>query len=351
LGTLKAQNCKEVMSLKKYKSYSREDIHNIYSRDTRFTPGAGKWGLHGIVSIPNTKADIVFFVTFGTTQAGHTFKEGITEDGVLTWQSKPGQKLGDPQIKRLINHDFETSNIHLLLRTNSKDKYTYLGKLSYELHNPEKEKPVQFQWQILDWGVNQELFDKIGLKLGDAELESDPFTPKLNFKQKNQLIKTDYLPIPKKQRKISEPGTKILKIDFLKIAKNSKQNGDNGELLVVDFEINKLKKFGIDKEVLHKSLEGDGHGYDIESYDEKGEKIFIEVKTTVGGLNTSFDVSINEVLVSNKKNKSYYVYRLYNYDKDMNSAEFYILNGNIEEHFNLNATQYKASYKEESNNG
>lgn len=336
------------MTLKRYKNYSREDIHNIYSANTKFVRGAGKWGLQGIVSVPNTKDDIIFFVTFGTTQAGHTFKEAITEDGILTWQSKPAQKLGDPQIKRLITHDFQKNNIYLLLRTNSNDKYTYLGKLSYELHNPEKEKPVQFQWQILDWEINQELFDEIGLKLGDAELASDPFTPKLIFKTKNQLIKSDKMPFPNKIRKLSIPGSKVVNIDFLKRAITSKRNGNSGELLTIDYEVNKLKELGIDKEVIHKSLEGDGHGYDIESYNENGEKIFIEVKTTEGGLNTSFDISINEVLVSNKKDNLYYIYRLFNYDKEMNSAEFFSLNGPIEGNFNLTATQFTASYKEEN---
>ena len=153
------------MELKRYKSYTREEIHNLYSPDSLFVRGAGKWGLHGIVSIPEKKGDFIFFVTFCTTEAGHTFKEGITEDGILTWQSKPGQKLKDPQISQFINHDHNKNNIFLLLRTNSNDKYTYLGKLAYESHNPDAEKPVQFQWQILDWEINEDLFENIGLKL------------------------------------------------------------------------------------------------------------------------------------------------------------------------------------------
>ena len=333
------------MSLKRYKGYSREEIHNIFSSDTKFVRGAGKWGLHGIVSVLRGKDDFIFFVSFGATQAGHTFKEGITEDGILTWQSKPGQRLADPQIKKLINHNCQKDNIYLLLRTNSHDKYTYIGKLAYEFHNPDKEKPVQFQWQVLDWEIKQVLFDKIGLKLGDAELEADPFTPKPKFETKNLLIKSDKLPIPKKQKSLLAPGSRVVNVDFLKRAVTSKMNGNSGELLTIAYEVNKLKKLGIDKEVIHRSLEGDGHGYDIESYNENGEKIFIEVKTTVGGLNTSFDVSINEVLVSNNKGKLYYVYRLFNYDKELNSAEFFVLNGPIEKHFNLTATQYLASYK------
>ena len=80
-----------------------------------------------------------------------------------------------------------------------------------------------------------------------------------------------------------------------------------------------------------------------------GEKIFIEVKTTEGGLNTSFDISSNEVLVSNEKENLYYIYRIFNYDKEKNSGEFYIMKGSITTHFNLEATQYKALYKGDNN--
>lgn len=337
------------MNLIRYKSYSREEIHNLYSPDSKFVPGAGKWGLQGIVSVPNMKNDFIFFVTFGTTEAGHTFREGITEDGILTWQSKPGQKLTDPQINQLINHDHSKNNIYLLLRINSKNKYTYIGKLSYEIHNPEKEKPVQFQWQLLDWEIKNDLFKNIGLKLNDPESDADPFTPKLNFKVKNQLVKSDELPFPRKSKSSAKPGTRVVNVDFIQKAISSKDNGIKGELLVVGYEEKRLQELGINKKVVHVSLEGDGHGYDIESYNENGEKIFIEVKTTEGGKNNYFDVTKNEVLVSNEKDFYYYIYRLFNYNKEMNSAEFYILKGPISENFNLEASQYIASYRGENN--
>ena len=65
-----------------YEEYSREEVHNIFSPDTSFTPQAGTWGLQGVVPIPDRLGDWVFFVTFGQTQGEHTFDEGITEDGV-----------------------------------------------------------------------------------------------------------------------------------------------------------------------------------------------------------------------------------------------------------------------------
>ena len=51
------------MGLIRYQKYGRKDLHNMYSPEQNFVEGAGKWGLHGIVSIPDTKRDFVFFVT------------------------------------------------------------------------------------------------------------------------------------------------------------------------------------------------------------------------------------------------------------------------------------------------
>jgi hypothetical protein len=336
-----------MMELKRYTNYSREDIHNIFSPDLVFKPGSGKWGLHGIISVPNTKSDFVFFVTFGTTISHHTFKEGITEDGILTWQSQPEQALHHPQIKKLISHNHLNSNIYLLLRTtSSSNKYTYLGKLAYETHNPSQEKPVQFQWQIIDWTIREDIFDSIGLKLGDFELDADPYSEHKSFIEKNTLSKTNLLPISRIKRENDVHTRKVTKIDYVKKAERSLKIGLKGELLVVEKEREKLKALSIDKEVEHRSLNGDGDGYDILSYDSNGEPIFIEVKTTIGGINTPFDVSINEVLFSNENPENYILYRLFNFDEEMNSAEYYELKGPISRQFNLEPTGFKAYYKE-----
>lgn len=338
-----------MMELKRYTSYSREDIHNMFSPDLVFKQGSGKWGLHGIISVPSTKSDFVFFVTFGTKISHHTFKEGITEDGILTWQSQPEQALHHPQIKKLISHNHHKSNIYLLLRTSSSsNKYTYLGKLAYETHNPLHEKPVQFQWQIIDWTIRGDIFDSIGLKLGDFELNADPYTIPKKINQKNLLIKTDLTPIPRQPRKIDISTKKVTKIDYLKKAERSLKIGLRGELLVVEMEQKKLNAWGIKKEVVHKSLSGDGEGYDILSFNSKGEPIFIEVKTTIGGINTPFDISINEVLFANENPDNYFLYRLFNYDEELNSAEYYELNGAVSKHFNLEPTSYKAYYREDN---
>ena len=100
-----------------YKRYNREEIHNIFSPHTTFTPQSGTWGLHGLVRIENSN-DFVFIVTLGTIQSGHTFDEGFTEDGVFRWQSQPRNTFKTPNIIKLINHDETENTISLFMREN-----------------------------------------------------------------------------------------------------------------------------------------------------------------------------------------------------------------------------------------
>lgn len=91
-------------TLKRFDTYSREEVHDIFAPDTTFTPQAGTWGLQGVVGIPNRANDYVFFVTFGKTQGEHEFDEGVTEEGVLTWQSQPRQGLDDKRVQSWIKY-------------------------------------------------------------------------------------------------------------------------------------------------------------------------------------------------------------------------------------------------------
>ncbi len=83
-------------TLVKYNEYSRLEVHNILDLNSKFTRNAGTWGIQGIIKIPNREKDFLLFVTYGQSQSGHIFDEGITEDGILTLQSQPKHKLTDP---------------------------------------------------------------------------------------------------------------------------------------------------------------------------------------------------------------------------------------------------------------
>jgi hypothetical protein len=81
-----------------WNDYTRAEVHAIFSPESTFTPQAGTWGLQGMIRVPARVGDWVFFVTFGQEQGDHVFDESITEDGVLSWQSQPAQRLTDSVI-------------------------------------------------------------------------------------------------------------------------------------------------------------------------------------------------------------------------------------------------------------
>lgn len=94
----------------------------------------------------------------------------------------------------------------------------------------------------------------------------------------------------------------------------SKKVGDAGENYVFEYERNKLMKLGMDQlaEQIVKQYEdlSDFPGYDLQSFDEKGNKIFIEVKSTKGKNKNYFEISTNELNTAKELGESYYIYQV-----------------------------------------
>jgi hypothetical protein len=328
--------------LKLYEDYSREEVHDIFAPDTAFTPQSGTWGLQGIVPIPNRPGDFVFFVTLGQEQAGHVFDEGITEDGVLTWQSQPRQGLGHPQIQEFIEHDELKNSIYLFLRTRRGAQYTYLGELGYLSHDTERENPVYFQWQVLEWDPPSEVLERMGLILQPVTRENVSIGPAAS----DRLEQTPPPP-PRTSRGTVTRTFKARKLpDFSVAEAKNRDLGQKGELLVVEHEKKSLIENGrpdLAERVRHVSaVEGDGAGYDIESFTLKGEPKYIEVKTTRGSAGSSFFISANEVEFARQHRDNYHLYRVYQYVDSINSGRLYVSSGGVEEMFDLTPIQYRA---------
>lgn len=152
---------------------------------------------------------------------------------------------------------------------------------------------------------------------------------KINKKQESafeRLVKVNNTILVKPQKV-------ILKGSFTNHIENNKKKariGALGELLVLQYEQERLKSIGVNKEPEHKSKsEGDGLGYDILSYDEKGKEIFIEVKTTSNGANTPFYITKNELQKSKDTKDRYFLYRLYDFDESNNKALYYEYKGDL----------------------
>jgi len=331
-------------TLRLWDFYSRKDVHSIFSPDTKFTPQSGTWGLQGIVKIPGRDGDFVFFVTFGKSQGEHVFDESITADGVLSWQSQPSQGFQSEAIQSLITHDERLNNIHLFLRAKSGDEYGYFGTLGYLTHDTQREKPVHFQWQLMDWEAPNEFLRSVGvLPVEDAMTLSTVN----EIKTKNAIEFVD--PPSPRTRRI---GTSTVEFQTRKSPNYVLRQESNsalgllGEELVVQQEIKSLRNAGrndLADKVVHVSvIEGDGAGYDIKSFTVDGQIKFIEVKSTKGTASAAFFISPNEVEFSRKNAKNFYLYRLYDVDSTNRSAKVYVLSGDLNTSLELRPTQFIA---------
>jgi hypothetical protein len=326
-----------------WNDYTRKDVHHIFSPHTEFTPQAGTWGAQGMVRVPSRRGDWVFFVTFGQQQGDHVFDESITEDGVLSWQSQPAQRLQDAIIQELISHDVRVNNVHLFLRTAGRRPYTYLGTLGYLTHDNSRERPVHFQWQILDWPTPDGLTDRIGLSLLPTAIGSPPTS---DDHPENGLIFAQ----PPNQNSVRE-GVSTEKFrrrkapDYAARDARNRDLGASGEELVIKFEKAKLENAGLRELaelVTHVSkTEGDSAGYDVRSYELNGAVLYIEVKTTEGGADTGFFISANEVAFSLNNGHAYALYRLYEFNRETQTAKVYVLRGNIAQQVQLSPMTYR----------
>lgn len=303
--------------------YDRREVHDIFAPQASFTEGSGTWGNHGVVPIPDRPGDWVFFVTFGQSVGSHAFKEGVTKDGVLTWQSQPSQDLTDRRIRQWITHDELKHSIYLFLRTKKGAKYAYLGRLKYLAHDETRSNPVYFNWQILDWDDNQSKIYDLGLEL------ISPTRDELAISELSSSLTETDPPVGAKSTVQKTRSFRARHADFSIRDARNKELGLAGEKAVVEFERYKLLQLGLyDKslEVRHVALEeGDGAGFDVLSFDADGKEIFIEVKTTRGHEETDFFLTANEYEFFRLHPESYALYRLWNFDKTTSVGKFFVL--------------------------
>jgi hypothetical protein len=109
---------------------------------------------------------------------------------------------------------------------------------------------------------------------------------------------------------------KISPFELKKILDNQAEVGLAAEKLVFQKETLRVQKINKDLKVKHVSLEDVTAGYDILSYNENQENIYIEVKA-VSSSNFKFYLSSNEFNKANLMNKDYFLYLL---PRDLSSS-------------------------------
>ena len=87
--------------------------------------------------------------------------------------------------------------------------------------------------------------------------------------------------------------------------------------------------------------DGDGAGYDIESYSPEGQPRLIEVKTTNGWERTPFHITRNELTVAGNRPTDWCLLRLWNFIREPRAFE---LRPPLDAHVTLIATSFEARF-------
>ncbi len=159
-------------------------------------------------------------------------------------------------------------------------------------------------------------------------------------------IKEVFNDIPNSNAVIKKREPAIRKVDYQEQNIKNATIGLLGEEFIYEYELKKLNEINrkdLTQFVDHVSKrEGDGLGYDIISFNENGDKIFIEVKTTTGGVSTQFFISSNELnVLSNQTN--YCIYRVFDFNTETKKGKIIKIEGKneIEKYFDIEPTNYK----------
>ena len=132
--------------------------------------------------------------------------------------------------------------------------------------------------------------------------------------------------------------------NYLEAEARNQSLGRAGEELVLRFEHERLWRAGkrsLADRIEHVSrTQGDGLGYDIQSFEEDGRDRLIEVKTTRFGALTPFFASRNEVEVSEERHGDYQLYRLFSF---RTQPRLFALPGSLRDSCRLEPFTYSAA--------
>lgn len=186
-----------------------------------------------------------------------------------------------------------------------------------------------------------------------TQLDSIPIVASTK-KQETELAEAAafYLEPPPELRKVNKPlpdyiAKLIQKFDPVARDARNRDLGKAGEAFVFEHEKRFLNL--IDRGDLARNVrwvaeeEGDGAGYDILSFTDRGERKHIEVKTTVGGSRTPFFVTRNEYDFCKQSAASYSLVRLFDFRKNVRGFE---LNGLLDRHVALSTETFRAEFQQ-----
>ncbi len=216
----------------------------------------------------------------------------------------------------------------------------YLNEADYSPKSISPENFKNYNWESLIEFTQNYFYEYASLY---DELES--LTKKGDVVNSTEKFTLFPSPMPDKTKSYvnGERSFQGRKTDWSKKQVVSSKLGLLGEELVVHAERQKLKLLGLDDKLEKVEKKLDGQGYDILSFDENGEEIYIEVKTTTGNSDEPFYLSINEKVFCDLNSDKYIIYRLHNYNYKNKTAKIYKIKGTELKEFNLLPTNFEVS--------
>ncbi|WP_195454971.1 protein NO VEIN domain-containing protein [Turicibacter sanguinis] len=300
-----------------------------------------------ITNIPNLFIFIIktskkkYYAGFVNNTLPKLWDIGIGLERLLVWNKKDKNK-------GFIDFEKET-----VLFTNNIDEPFSLIRQNSSQANVELSREFETEIKDSNYVVDEGNVPKnsdLMKKKEDLICEEETFEIDFENIEFEQHLPPNGRMIPKTPSGLNRKGRKI---NYEKKNIQNKIKGDLGEEIVLELERLRLKSLGVDHNLIDtiewvSKSKGDGLGYDIESwdiYDDKIEKIYIEVKTTIGKIDTPIDITAKEVEVSRQLGDKYYIYRIFDIKKVNNTINYYIINGDVTNIFNLVPTAYKAYLK------
>ncbi|TWH82560.1 DUF3883 domain-containing protein [Sedimentibacter saalensis] len=299
---------------------------------------ATKFGVYYGVDGEKTESKYRYLDKFGSTltEAFETLKNEIInliEAGSIKDFDKINSNLISPMLKGKILYLYYPNDFLNIYSSNHLDYFMNQLNIGHTKRLTEIDK----QKTILEYKNNDDIMKSWSIKKFGKFLYylfGSPTNKNVNGVinlEQNKMRVEVFTPIQEVNYQIIDLKTKALptssttgakkgnsKVDFEEKNKYNKRIGDRGELIVLKAEEDKLKKYKKElvKKIKHISIENDSAGYDILSFDEYGNEIYIEVKsTTAKPGDANFYLTSNE-LERAKGDMNYWIYIVFEVNTD-----------------------------------
>ena len=180
------------------------------------------------------------------------------------------------------------------------------------------------QYIVKDVSDNELLDDLNNYTSIYEEIIKDPLSESIDFLSEDVIEdknlkpeKLYYIPsFVKREKREKNRKSKInSNFNFKRKTQESRKVGLAGENYVFEYECLKLKEHNLSHLInsIEKHFEkGEYPGWDITSFDERGNEIFIEVKSTKGKVINNLEITENEWNAAKKERKKYFIYLVTN---------------------------------------